>query len=169
MDHTNLGPLMECSVLRPKASYFVTEPIEAVSSISQPKVSTPYSSLSVEELSPSPSPERPRQLSEEDLRDPVSLKKLKGADSEIDTAVADPKALCVFTRKPKPRAISRRGSRLKKFPLVDIPIQTVPTAVIPSPGGAVPVGAVSLADNDCCTKVLGLVVVADPKQPQDSC
>lgn len=206
MDHTNLGPLMECSVLRPKAAYFVTEPFKAVSSISQPKVSTPYSSLSVEELSPSLSPERPRpksliassisqmftclslkrQLSEEDLRDLVPLKKLKGADSDIDNAEADPKALCVFTRKPKPRAMSRRGSRLKKVSLVDIPIQTVTTAVILSPRGAVPVGVVSLADNDCCTKFLDLfsnsaigeadtfgnnkrVVVADPKQPQDSC
>ncbi|KAL7246469.1 hypothetical protein ACSBR2_001546 [Camellia fascicularis] len=121
--------LMECSVLRPKASYFVMEPFEAVSSISQPNVNTPYSNLSVEELSPSPSPERPRPK-----------------DSLIDSSIS----------QPKPRAISRRGSRLKKVPLVEIPIQTATTAVIPSPGGAVPMGVVSLVDNECCTKVLGL-------------
>ncbi|KAI7996418.1 hypothetical protein LOK49_LG10G01531 [Camellia lanceoleosa] len=141
-----------------------------------------YSNLSVEELSPSPSPERPRPsdslinasisqeftclslkrpLSEEDLCDYVPLKKLKGVDSDMDNAVANPKALCVFTRKPNPRALSWRGSHLKKIPLVEIPVQDAATAVIPSPGGVVPVGVVSLVDNNCCTKVLGLFLNSD--------
>ncbi|KAL7243136.1 hypothetical protein ACSBR1_015537 [Camellia fascicularis] len=172
-----------------------------------PTTTMPYPTLCVEELSPSPSPERPRpttslietrisqeftslslkrQLSEEELCEHVPLKKWKEADSDINNAVVDSKALCVLTRKPKPRAISRRGSRLKKVPLVDIPIQNIHTAVIPNPRGVVPVDVVSLTNNDCCTTVFGLlsnsavdeadtigknqrVVVADPKQPQDSC
>ncbi|KAL7264932.1 hypothetical protein ACSBR1_002812 [Camellia fascicularis] len=205
-DHPHLGPLMASSVLKPNASYFVTEPFEAVSSFPQPTTTMPYPTLCVEELSPSPSPERPRpttslietrisqeftslslkrQLSEEELCEHVPLKKWKEADSDINNAVVDSKALCVLTRKPKPRAISRRGSRLKKVPLVDIPIQNIHTAVIPNPRGVVPVDVVSLTDNDCCTTVFGLlsnsavdeadtigknqrVVVADPKQAQDS-
>ncbi|KAI8028350.1 hypothetical protein LOK49_LG02G00754 [Camellia lanceoleosa] len=169
----------QSEVQRPCTSSSPLEPSSLLDPFSHalnlPKVNMPYSNLSVEELSSNPSPERPRPsdslidssisqvftclslkrpLSEEDLRDHVPLKKLKEADSDIDDVVADPKALCVFTRKPKPRALSQRGSRLKKVPLVEIPIQTAVTAVIPSPGGVVPMGVVSLADNDVAQRFL---------------
>ncbi|KAI8009834.1 hypothetical protein LOK49_LG06G00399 [Camellia lanceoleosa] len=128
----SLNPTLEQSDLPLSALYFVTEPSEVLLLISQPMGSKDHPSISVQELSPSPSPERTgpsepsidlcistvfntlslkRPLGDEDICDLVAKKKVKGAVLEMDGAAVDSQALCVFAPKPKARVLAQRKGR----------------------------------------------------------
>ncbi|KAI8024826.1 hypothetical protein LOK49_LG02G00251 [Camellia lanceoleosa] len=154
----SLNPILEQSDLRLSTPYFVIEPSEVLPLISQPMGSTDHHSISVQELNPSPSPERTgpsepsidlcistvfnnlslkRPLGDEDICDPVAKKKFKGAVIELDGDAVVSQALCVFASKPKARILARRGRCKRQNSLVDIQVQTLPTEATQNPRGTV--------------------------------
>ncbi|KAI8001810.1 hypothetical protein LOK49_LG09G00893 [Camellia lanceoleosa] len=171
---SSLSPSEGKAELAPLTPYFVTEPADILPLISKPMGSTEPPSISVHELSPSPSPERTgtsdpslelcisnvfntlslkRPLGGEDACNLVAMKKFKGAVMELTDAGVASQALSISAPKPKARVMVRRGRRQRPNPLVDIPVQSLPTEPTLNPGATVPISVISWGDDGSSMQV----------------